>query len=209
MKFLSTISMFILLIIVSCNDKRVDSRRFAQEMKNRELKHVNQGDIMNEALEKGQLLVNLIDTTFKQKLNAEMKKNGPDKAMQLCNIAVFAVKDSLSNVYRADIKRVNKSILQTGSKLEKELFDAYLYNEEQKLPMEDNLQDQKNGFILYTKAIVLNQEQCFNCHAQGNAQSEKLAKLFPQSPVFNLPKGKLMGMWSVSLSQQELIKKMK
>lgn len=193
----------------ACNEKKVDSRRFAQEMKNRQLKRVNQGRIMEESLLKGQMIALLVDTTFKKRMNEELTKNGASKAMQLCNISIYGIKDSLSSIYNADIKRVNKSILTTGNKFERELFDAYLYNEEQSLPMEDNLQDMKNGFILYTKPIILNQKNCISCHAEGSKDATILQKAYPQSQVFNLKKGSLIGMWSISMSQQEIIKRIK
>lgn len=199
----------VFLLSISCNEKRVDSRRFAQEMKNRQLKRVNQGTIMEESLLKGQMVARLIDTTFKKRLDEELTKNGASKAMQLCNIAIYGIKDSLASVYNADIKRVNKNILSTGNKFEKELFDAYLYNEEQKLPMDDNLQDMKNGFILYTRPIILNQKNCISCHADDSKSKDLLLKAYPKSVVFNLKKGSLMGMWSISLSQQEIIKRIK
>jgi hypothetical protein len=36
-----------------------------------------------------------------------------------------------------------------------------------------------------------------------------LLKAYPASTVFNLRKGSLMGMWSINMSQQEIIKRMK
>jgi hypothetical protein len=104
---------------------------------------------------------------------------------------------------------VTKTILTTGNKFEKELYDAYLYNEEHKLPMDDNLQDTKNGFMLYTKPIVLNQQNCMTCHAEGSTLLPMLQKAYPKSVVFNLKKGSLIGMWSISMSQQEIIKRLK
>ncbi|MEY3416529.1 MAG: hypothetical protein RL711_1471 [Bacteroidota bacterium] len=205
----TTLLLFLTIIIGACNEKRVDSRRFAQEMKNRQLKRVNQGAIMEECLLKGELLVKLIDTTFKKKLQLELQKNGPNKAMQLCNIDIYGVKDSLAMVYNASIKRTNRAILTTGSKEEKELFDAYLYNEEQQLPMHDNLQDLKNGFVLYTKPIVLQQDICLSCHGEASNALPILQKAYPKSVAFNLKKGSLMGMWSIKLAQQEVIKRMK
>ena len=138
-----------------------------------------------------------------------MQKNGPNKAMQLCNIDIYGVKDSLAMVYNASIKRTNRAILTTGSKEEKELFDAYLYNEEQQLPMHDNLQDLKNGFVLYTKPIVLQQDICLSCHGEASNALPILQKAYPKSVAFNLKKGSLMGMWSIKLAQQEVIKRMK
>jgi hypothetical protein len=205
----TTLFIFLTLLIGACNEKRVDSRRFAQEMKNRQLKRVNQGAIMEECLWKGQLLVKLIDTTFQQKIQLALQKNGPNKAMQLCNIDIYGVKDSLAMVYNASIKRTNRAILTAGSKEEKELFDAYLYNEEQQLPMHDNLQDLKNGFVLYTKPIMLNQNSCLTCHGEESKILPLLQKAYPKSVVFNLKKGSLMGMWSIQLAQQEVIKRMK
>lgn len=203
------IILFVLFFAFACNEKRVDSRRFAQEMKNRQLKRVNQGAIMEESLLKGQMMVSLIDTTFKKRLQEELLKNGPTKAMQLCNINIYGIKDSLASLYHADIKRVNKGILTSGNKEERALFDAYLYNEEQNLPMDDNLQDMKNGFVLYTKPIILNQQNCISCHAAGSKVADVLLKAYPASIVFNLKKGSLMGMWSLNMSQQEIIKRMK
>ena len=207
-QFIYLIISTFLVVLFACEGKKIDSRKFANEMKQRVPKRVTEGQIMAEALTKGAMMVSKVEDEIKFK-TLELSKTNPEKAAQWCNEALYPVKDSLSMVYNTTIERlILKDTLLRGF-VENELLKAYLYASQNKYPLESNLQNLKDGFILYSSPIVLNSEPCNSCHQVGAKLNTQMKTLYPKSTVFNYKKGDLMGMWSVKISQKDLIIKMK
>lgn len=198
------ISIVVLVIFFSCNPKRIDTKRYAQEMKQRIPKKVSEGQILEEALLKGKLSTSIINKELIA--NVSTKEN----AYKWCNIKALFTKDSLTAVYNFEINRFQLAdTLQLKGK-ERDILLAYDYSVANKIAHEENLQRLDNETILYNQAILLENNECIKCHTKPIDQivpKDESSKMNPQ--LFNRKKGDLLGMWSIKFPQSQLIVKMK
>jgi hypothetical protein len=131
------ITYILLLSIIgqSCNMKRLDTSHVADEMKNIEVKRITPAQISSFANEWG---TEIVDYLGKDKNN-------------LKNI------DSLSNLFKASIKKVDLNNISIGSidKKEQQVLEAYQYSLKNNQPIVPNLQKLADGNIqLFTAPVA-------------------------------------------------------
>ena len=194
----------VLVFFFSCNPKRIDTKRFAQEMKQRVPKKVSEGQILEEALLKGKQSVSIIDKELIS--NVLTKENG----YKWCNINALFTKDSLTAVYNFEINRFQLADTLEIKGKERDILLAYDYSVSNKIAHEENLQRLDNETILYNQAILLDKNECIKCHGKPLDQIVLKAETSKMNPnLFNRKKGDLLGMWSIKFPQSQLIVKMK
>lgn len=125
----------LVIMLWSCNVKRIDTTEAVNQMKQTEVKRITAAQI----------------STFANKWGSEItvKLNVP-------NLASTTI-DSLTKQYKVSIDTINleKGLPKNLLPKEEALYNAYKYNVEHSLPIESNLQNLENGEkILYTSPIT-------------------------------------------------------
>src|SRR5690606_28580791 len=95
--------------------------------------------------------------------------------------------------------------------LENAILEAYSYNFENNLPLEENIQRIEGEVLLYNKPIIINNPVCLNCHGNISAEvpanvSALLSELYPSDKATGYKINDLRGMWSIRIPQKELIR---
>ncbi len=203
------------LIICSCDSgqERWQSKELKKEIASRKLKRVSEADILGLASELG----NMIATEAQKRLGSQLKKSlqngGPVEAIRFCNVNAYPLLDSFRNSYNVEIRRVSLRIRNpndTPSEMEAQILDAYQYNIENDIPLDDNLQKIGDTAILFSRAIVLNNGMCLKCH--GNTENEIqpevqeiIQELYKNDKATGHSIGELRGMWSIIFKKKDLV----
>ena len=135
--------LLLLLVLASCADKKVDTTSIKKEMKAREVKVIPEGKILQTAMSIGNQIVK------------ELKNISPEEN---ANIGLadhsqrIQQKLSLENV---SIRALSfKDETQTMHEKEHQILEAYLYNVENNIPLEANIQPLNKGeTLLYTAPL--------------------------------------------------------
>lgn len=191
---------FMLLIFITlwcCDNKPVDRNAFKSEMEDREIMRVTAGQLSNYAFNKGILALDSINKIFQIRLDSAITKNVGN---QFCNINNIALITRLNNELKINVLRISKNkIADTTSKLYS-VYDAYQYNASKKENCLDNLQKIDDKTLILTRAIILSDQKCIDCHSKPNNTAANQA-------VFNKQKGDLLAIWALEMPKKELIKK--
>lgn len=195
----------------ACDREKLDTKRYKKELDNRKLRHVNMANILDQALQSGAIITDTINHAIELNLISLIKQKGLDSAALYCSAQKYAITDTLSLAFGADIKRLDARILQQKSDPVAPFFDAYLYNAENNLAFEANAQNLKNEYWLYTKAIVLDKPVCASCHGEAgkDLSQEAFTKFdtkYPGRKLWGNKKGALLGMWAITMQQKMLIR---
>ena len=196
---------------VGCDRAKLDTKRYKKELDNRKLRHVNIANITDQAFMSGRIITDTISHAIELNLISLLKQKGLDSAALYCNAQKYAITDTLTLAFGADIKRLDARILLKKTDPAFALYDAYQYNAENNLPFEDNAQNLKNEYWLYTKAVVLDKPVCASCHGEvgKDLTQESFTKLntkYPDRKLWGNKKGALLGMWALTLQQKALIR---
>ncbi len=172
------------VLFYSCDRGRIDTSEFAKELEDRKIKHVSQGKIVSQAMASGKVITDTLTKKIKE-INL---------SSVACDIHNLELTKALEKDFDGQIALFSADLQQKNLiSSEKEILDAYLYNIENKLSVEPNCQNLKNGIWLYTLPITYNAPSDTMCTGANK----------------NIKKGDLVGMWSVKLSEKTLIRKVK
>ncbi|MFQ3575206.1 MAG: hypothetical protein SNJ77_02105 [Cytophagales bacterium] len=166
---------FAICLFSACEDKNIDTKAFSDELKDRKILHVTQGEISSMAQKAGKIFTDTLAVLLK-----ECNEKGIDNC---CDISLYEVVNSFSKDFEAEIKFVQIADSSSLNGLEKEVFDAYLYLLNNKLPMEANVQNLKDGYWLYSQPVI---NENLNCLAISG------------SPF--------SGVWNIKMSQKMIIR---
>jgi CRISPR/Cas system-associated exonuclease Cas4 (RecB family) len=186
---LSIISLF----IFSCETKNKNSQKVDRE------KYTNLGkEIVKQT--GGELLKNV---------SGAMKKGGPVYAIEFCNLKALTLKDSLSRVHNAKIKRISTKFRnpadmpQTENEFKnlKRLKTAY-----EKDGTLKPIVDQSEKSVEYYHPIIISKEACLKCH--GGLQTEiaektalELKKRYPQDKAVDYQLNDFRGAWKLTFKE--------
>ncbi len=172
----------------SSDNKPVDREALRREMKEREIKHVLPGEIIEAAYGQGDSLAQMAQ----QVLIRQYQKNPSEQKLAdyFKNETSRSV-DSLERAYAAKIRWVSlqDTLPQQLSDLEKQILDAYRYNVEQEMEIDHNVQRIDDESYLYTQPVM---------------QSE-LQQMLAASQPSPADTNQFLGMWSIVLSKKEII----
>ena len=216
MKYSSLTWIAIIILLAACDSgsqRRIKREALQEEIRNREPKKLSEAQIIDEAFRQGRLISEEAQKELFSTLEKILNEAGPATAVQYCNIQAYPLTDSLSSKFNAEIRRTSlrtRNPLNAPSEIETQLLEAYEYNEDNQLPMEDNVQRLDREHFLYTRPIVLNNELCLNCHGEPAKDIEhetlkRVDSLYPQDKARNYKLGELRGMWSIKLDQKDLV----
>lgn len=168
-------------------EQQIDREAIKEEMEQREIRRVLPAEIVEEAYQRGQTL-----SQQALELSVEVYQPSEQNIRNLISPEAKIKIDSLSQAEGAAIGWVDMTTdtAQLGEK-ERQLWEAYLYNIENKLPLNDNVQRLGDEEYLYTKPLVLDAE---------------LMKKLPGSESQGT--SNFLGMWSIRLAKKELVQSM-
>ncbi len=221
MNFRTNISILFLtvclfLFINGCGEKNNNRNNpaFLEELANREIKKVADADILKAAYSQGSTISENAQKFIFSQLQEQLQNGDIESALKFCNTNAYPFTDAIaaetnSVVKRTSFKTRNKS--NSPDSLEAMLLDSYLYNVENNLTLDDNVQKMDEEYLLYTKPILLNNPLCLQCHGEvGKDISlenyEIIKNLYPEDEAIGYKQGDFRGMWSIKLSRKELIK---
>ena len=203
------------LFLISCEEqKNMQSDELKEEMADRELKRLSEGEIMAKAKELGGEIAKISQSTLGEQLKKAISEEGVPGALKYCNVNAYPLLDSLQKTYGASIKRASlraRNVLDEPNSIERQILEAYQYNIEQGIDLDENVQRLGDTAILYSKPIILNNGICLNCHGDpqneiGASNSELIQELYPNDNAQGHKMGDLRGMWSITLSKKEIIR---
>ncbi|MGK7396564.1 MAG: Tll0287-like domain-containing protein [Candidatus Cyclobacteriaceae bacterium M3_2C_046] len=203
-------------IVLACEPppQNQENKALTEEIQSREIRKIEEGDIINEALKVGNQIADTTQKTLAGNLVNAIQDQGIRGAIQFCNLAAYPLVDSLQKKLNVQIKRTS---LQTRNpdnqptSLEKQLLEAYHYNAENNLALEPAIQEIDEAYLLFAKPIVIGNPLCLNCHGEvgKQVQSENyqiIKGLYPEDQATGYQEGDLRGMWSIKIPKNEIIK---
>lgn len=212
--FLILISLTILAACDTGSQNALNREALQEEMRNREPKKLNEAQIVNETFEQGRYLSQTAQQSLLTTLQAAIAREGSvESAIQYCNLQANPLMDSLSEVHKATISRTSLQLRNpdnSPSELEQQLLEAYHYNAEEGLPLEDNVQQVDQQYMLYTKPIVLGSELCLNCHGKAGKDIrpetlQRIDSLYPNDQARGYSKGDVRDMWSIRFQRKDIV----
>ncbi|MEK6477810.1 hypothetical protein WJR50_09760 [Catalinimonas sp. 4WD22] len=170
--------------------KQLDPEAINKEMEQREIKRILPAEIVEGAYEQGKDIASqaqeLAIKLYQSEAGATEGFNSFITERTLVQI------DSLAKARNAEIHWVPADADEIQiqlSELEQQLWDAYWYNVENDLAVNDNVQKINEDTYLYTKPMMLTPELRKKLPGRGDT---------PQNTDF-------LGMWSIQLSKKEII----
>jgi len=193
----------------SLSEKEREAIRF--EKNQREIRKINTADIILATYVRGMTITTIADSLITTRLEFMIQEYGITHAIEQYDPIVQPILDSISNANNAEIKRISHKARNTElGEIEKELLEAYLYNNKDKPKVLDNVQVIDDNLLLYSKPIIINNPLCLNCHGIiGYDLTDFGEKMFrslnTNDTITGYKRGDLIGMWSVLLSKKEII----
>ena len=159
-----------------------------EELREREIVHLTEGQIAGRAAEMGDSLLFRAQIEFL----AELGKSKDSTCLPAWNRTAAMMK----NKFSTSIQRLpfsDQARKRLKNEKEVQLMDAYLYNHNNSLPVTPNLQKDGGKEFLFSKALILSDAECQKCH---NAISN--------SPVKGL-KGDTIALWMLRYSRKQVV----
>ena len=144
----------VLFIVKACSNPEtgINSKEVKQEISNRKIRRISEALIIESTFAKGKKVMDTLRVSAKNH-----KDQSSDTLSRLGSLQPLV--DQLQQENKAEIKKVLDTDLKGNSlkKQEKEIFEAYQYNIEQGLKVDDNVQI-LDKHIFYAAPIVENGE---------------------------------------------------
>ena len=206
------------LAFYACNsNERVSKEVFEQVNKSMEVKKMSESDIIQAAMKWGEEISKESQEQLMTALREAIATKGVLGAIDFCNVNALPIVKEVGDKYGVTVRRASLKYRNPEDKPrpeEEALLDAYAYNAETGIKNDPNIQKIQNGeVLLFTKAIVIPDAFCLNCHGEIGKEisletAEKLKSLYPDDKATGHKVGDLRGMWSIGLPKKELIKRL-
>lgn len=201
--------LMIVFLTLACNEQGTNQRNnkaFQEELRSRELKRATEAEISNAAYQQGAHIADIAQSLIKESLSP----NDSVKALLThYKAAILVINDSLVQKEETEIQRITSQTNDPNS-MENVILDAYLYNIEHELRVEDNIQEIEQASFLYTRPIIIDDKTCLRCHGEVGvdlleADVKYLKDKYPDMPM-GYKKGDFMGMWCIKISRRAVIR---
>lgn len=204
----------LLILLVACGEsqQRVSDPDLAEELRNRELRHITPGQITQATMTAGQQVTKTIQTALIQKLTDAIPEEGLVEAAKYCQPALLPAADSLSKVRNMAIHRYRLTgPLSKGTLTDKEyqVLDAYRYSAENNLPMDPNVQGEKDR-IFYNAPVIISDQVCLKCHGKIGQDLTKedylaLSARYRLDSLVNYSNGQALATWLLQFSRKGIV----
>lgn len=176
--------------LISCRQNSgADPAAVRQELRQREIVHLSQGQLLERAAEIADSLLLKAEADFERRIILAQKSSS-------CLPMLDSSIRQLENQYPVKLSYLPFSSAETNklkNSKESALFQAYQYSKSKQLPILPNLQKDGEKEFLYTKALTLSGENCASCHRQ-----------LPQ-PELRGERGDTIGIRMLRLSRKQVV----
>jgi len=143
-----------------------------------------------------------------KKLMAAIAENGPDEAVEFCNINALPLIDSLSLAYGAKIRRATDKPRNPLNKASnRELMHIADFKEKLVAGnvLEPVLDLNKDGHVTFYSPIITN-AMCLQCHGKPEVQIatstlSRLDKFYPADKARGYQENEVRGIWAISFKE--------
>jgi hypothetical protein len=209
-------TLLICSLLSACDERHPYNEKVSQEISDRKIRHITDGEIMSAAEVKGIKMVMFCQKNISAKLEGAVQKEGMQKAMQYCVLKNYSFIDSLEKTEHALIRRTSDKLrnpLNKADSTEASLMAAYQYNYSHDISTNSHPPLLEDKYLLFTAPIII-EGTCLECHGVvGKDISEENYKIikaaYPQDQAINYKLEQLRGMWSIRINKKELIRGMK
>jgi hypothetical protein len=206
-----------LLGVSACDDtgtRGIDSKEVKEEIRNRTIKYITQPQIIDATFKKGQLIADTLQQALIRQMQKAVAENKLLEAAKYCNLQALPAYTQLQEKHTAIVKRVRLKGQTEGlslNEMEKQLLDAYQYNQENKLPLENNVQKSGTEQMLFTSPILVNNTVCLKCHGKVGEQLttqdyQSLQATYKMEGLVDYSLSEPIAIWSMLFEKKALIK---
>lgn len=178
------------ILLTGCgNTQQIDRQAVLEEMEQREIKRVLPGEVIKAAYTQGDTIARAAqELLIRQYRNARSSLSFPEFLEKKAD----TVLDSLAKQYDASMQWIPAKDTNNHqlSDLEQQILQAYIYNAEKNLELEHNVQRINNEKLLYTQPLV----------------QDSLKKETGTSQQTATDSSRFLGIWSITLSQKNIIR---
>jgi hypothetical protein len=207
----------VLLGITACDDtsqRGIDSQEVKQEIRNREIKYITQPQVIDAAFKRGGQIADTLQKALIQHMQKAVAAKSLTEAAAYCKLEQLEAYKQMLEKHSASIKRVRLKVPKHDlqlNEMEKQLLDAYQYNQENKLPLENNVQKSGTEEMLFTAPILVNNTVCLKCHGKVGEQIteqdfQQLQSNYVMEGLVNYEINQPIAIWSILFQRKELIK---
>jgi hypothetical protein len=153
-------SLFFLFLVAACNPERnQNTKAFVQEMNDSKIKRVTDVQLTTTIDEWGKALV----LTTRKALTNELHKTGSDST--LCTLEKIPVIRKLEKQYAITIDLLKAKDVKNPAlnPKERDLLGAYVYNAQNKLEQNDNVQKLNDTLFVYNSPVPTDDLICKTC----------------------------------------------
>ncbi len=166
----------------------------------------NEESLKQEYLQKGEEIASQAQAELLKNVSIAIKEGGPGYAIDFCNVRALPLKDSLSQLYKCQIRRISSKYRNPADRPQSEKEKDQLKRYE--------LAHQKGGSIHpevyffddrieYYQAITIAMEACLKCHGDPARQipGETLTKikaLYPNDLATGYALNDFRGAWKIT-----------
>ncbi len=195
------------------SEKKVDSASIREEINNREIVHISEAEIVQKAHELGTSIATASQQALGKKLQGAINEKGVLYAIDYCNLKAVPLVDSLSMQYKAIIRRVSEKNRNPGnipSAMELQILEAYETQVADSIKPATNVQPLGDDRYLFTKAIIIDNALCLNCHGSAEngmlkTTADFLLTKYPEDKATGFQMGDLRGMWSIVIPKKNIV----
>ncbi|TVP51736.1 MAG: DUF3365 domain-containing protein [Mongoliibacter sp.] len=204
--------------ILSCgSNERVSKEVFDEVNKSMKVTKVNEAELIQAALKWGDEISQEAQEALIGTLQEAIAEKGVTGAIEFCNVQALPILQEVSDKYDVQVRRASfdyRNPEDAPKDFEAGILDTYVYNMENGLESEPNVQKFDNGdILLFTKAIKIPSGLCLNCHGEPGKEIaqetlKKIDELYPEDKAKGHKIGDLRGMWSIRMPKKEVVKRM-
>ena len=207
-------ALIIFLFVEGCDNKPVNQEAIKDEMANRELKRIPEGDILQKGMELGDTIAIEAQQLLQKNLLNAIQEGGVAHALQFCNANALDLVKDLEEEGGYQIMRVSdkyRNPMDAPDSLENLILEAYQYNAEEGLPLEASIQSENAEVLLYTKPITIAGGLCLNCHGTigqelSEANYDSILGYYPEDKAVGYALNDLRGMWVIRIPRKTVVK---
>lgn len=158
-------------------------------------------------ISKGMAIQKDVYAALSSKLTEELTKGGPQTAIPYCNLMAYPLTDSLSEVYRANIRRATlqpRNPLNQATTEEVDILSKYSQSKASGEELHPVIRDNAQTIDYYSPIIM--QGLCLACHGTtgkdiSQADIDILRKFYPADAATGYALGDLRGIWHISFTK--------
>jgi len=211
----SIIPAFILFsIIQSCTSGTpIDSNAVKKEMASREIKRVSSGELMEKAMDLGNILVASAQNELQMELTSKINEEGVTAAISYCKTNALPILSKSSDSLSISVMRVSNKFRNPNDEpdsLESLILEAYQYVLNNGGDLKPSVIEENKYVLLYTKPIIITNGMCLNCHGKVGADItenvlSEINKQYPNDKATGYAIGELRGMWAIRIPKKTIV----